>query len=85
MPYIDPARRRVLGEEGLSTTPGDIAYLVYREMLHYVNYTGVGVNFSIYAAARGAVELALNEFYERHVKPYEEKKREENGDVRWGG
>ncbi len=30
---------------------------------------------------RGAVENALDEWYRRHVVPYEEIKREENGDV----
>lgn len=41
----------------------------------------VGNNPAYYNEALGAIERAKNELYRRHIKPFEEQQRFENGDV----
>ena len=88
MPYIKPAEREpylLHLEEVVSSLPVDeealgghlnfcISYIInslWNEKHRYVRANTI----------RGAVENALDEWYRVHVVPYEEKKREENGDV----
>ena len=51
-----------------------ISYILTRLFIEKSQYVRINT-------LMGAIEGAKLEFYRRHVVPYEEKKREENGDV----
>jgi len=86
MPYIPQDRRRAL-EEGIamgiaskialdSKRDGELNYVITRllSLLYQRNYKDMN-------AALGVLEAVKQEFYRCVVAPYEQKKREENGDV----
>lgn len=77
MPYITRERRKELLED-FPKSPGDLNYIfsdiLYEYWLAHKNYQGI--NDII-----GALEACKLEFYRRVVVPYEEEKREVNGDV----
>ena len=47
------------------------------------DWVGTEVNYDRLAIAVATLECAKQEFYRRVAVPYEDKKREENGDVYW--
>lgn len=79
MPYINQLRRDVLDTEmGISRTPGELTYQLTRVVVDYIVQQEC---FTTYAEAIGALEATKLELYRRMIAPYEDKKREENGDV----
>lgn len=81
MPYI-PQMRRVDVEPLLRTpaeTPGELNYQVTRLVQRWVDQNGTGYN--TFNAAIGVLESAKLELYRRMVGPYEDSKKNENGDV----
>ena len=84
MPYIDPLRRRALREELLTGVappqiPGELHFLLTSQLLMYLEERGS--SYATFNDCLGALEGAKLEFFRRIVVPYEDKKREENGDV----
>ena len=80
MPYIEKDTREVLDNYPLSCeAPGELNYWFTRIIKAYVNYKGL--KYQTINDVVGALEGAKLEFYRRVVVPYEEGKRESNGDV----
>jgi hypothetical protein len=82
VPYIRsedrPALDVVLDKLHPGLSAGELAYIVYRLLLKAT----LGGSFVTFATMTGAVLAATREFNLRVVDPYEDKKREENGDVK---
>ncbi len=78
MPYIpEQDRLEILGRE--PSTPGELNFGITRFCLQYIENHGLvydKINDVI-----GALECVKQEFYRRLVVPYEDKKKELNGDV----
>lgn len=84
MPYINPASRDRFDEcifdlaEEIES-PGELSYVIFKLLL------GVAYNseadFTVFNALVGVLETTKHEFQRRVVTPYEESKREANGDV----
>lgn len=80
MPYIDKATKDELLSTGRpGATPGELTYLLYREVLRYAR--GRGWAYSTFAEILGALEATKLELYRRVVAPYEDQKILQNGDV----
>ena len=58
---------------------GDVNYIITR-IVDYV-FTHSGTNYSVGKDVLGTLEAVKLEFYRRRLAPYEDKKRDENGDV----
>lgn len=74
-PYID-ALINELKKAPPEELDGQVNYVIFRLILHlypprYFNYN----------RAIGVLSCVLQEFYRRHVAPYEDKKISESGDV----
>lgn len=79
MPYVTADRKEQL-EAGLPIeNPGSLNYLITKLLLRY--WTNGPRSYQSINDIVGAVEAAKLEFYRRVVTIYEEKKRNENGDV----
>lgn len=81
MPYITEAQRQHLHpfEVPDLDTPGELNYVLSVIINNYIKDHGLSyasINESI-----GVLECAKLELYRRIAGPYEDKKREENGDV----
>lgn len=57
---------------------GDFAYTVYRLMLMF---SGNKTNFTTISSVVGVVECVIDEYKRRILHPYEDKKRQDNGDI----
>lgn len=78
MPFIPQFRRKMVDFEGPANT-GELCYILFRQCLQYTRKHGD--SFGRYAEVLGALTACQQEFYRLYVAPYEEKKREENGNV----
>jgi len=79
MPYITPKDRFRLAETKTPITAGELNYTLTEAITNYAAESALSyqrINDII-----GALEGAKLEFYRRVAVPYEEKKKEENGDV----
>jgi len=74
MPYIKKEKRGQIPE-----TAGELCYKIFAQCKEYLLLEGEC--FNTYAAIISALEMAKLEFYQRRIRPYEDKKMEENGDV----
>jgi len=85
MPYIQPARREdfqdfIQKTEGLRIdTAGELNFLITKLMLIYL--VQHGENYRILNEIVGAASCAQMEFYRRQIIPFEDAKRQENGEV----
>ena len=84
MPYIVQAQRDLIDYplKMLMTyikTPGDMAYAITKLILFYLHQ--YGKNYSTLASVHGILGTVRDEFYHRVVRPYEQEKEKENGDV----
>jgi len=77
MPYIEQESRD--RAEMFPRTPGELNFAITRLLTGYIAYKGQ--NYTYMNDALGALEGAKLEFYRRVVVPYENAKREHNGDV----
>jgi hypothetical protein len=90
MPYIKEERRKVLGNEPLSVEVGDAAFIAYREAIGLLKQAHrkscstqalVEANYAARITIYGMLCGVAQEFWDAHVRPYEQTKRIENGDV----
>jgi len=79
MPYIEQNRRDEINQGDIPRNEGELNYAIYKLLLQFVNYQGPC--YSTFNGILGAILGAVLEFYRRVVAPYEEQKREYNGDV----
>lgn len=81
MPYIHEHRRLTYDDYELMPpkTGADLNYVVSRIMARYVGFHGK--SYAVLASVQAAISGALHEFERCVVDPYEESKRQENGDV----
>ncbi len=79
MPYIKPDRREPLILSREAENPGELNFLLSREIKAYLDRKGL--SYHTINDALGALEAAKQEFYRRVVAPYEDLKIRENGDV----
>lgn len=85
MPYIPQADRDRLGSEwgeGMipyMKTPGELNFMLTTLCLRYASQHGK--SYQTFNDVIGALDGASKEFYRCHVAPYEDSKREANGDV----
>ena len=85
MPYIKPEDRVTLDADPVvlqrrldPVNPGELNYKITQLLVAYLGETPT---YERYNAVVGVLECAKLELYRRMVVPYEEKKKEENGDV----
>jgi len=78
MPYIDE-KKRSLARDGKPKDAGELNYLITTTLLKYLEEHGK--NYQIINEIMGALECAKTEFYRRIVVPYEDIKKEDNGDI----
>lgn len=85
MPYLDEIKKKRLERiicEIITTdicTVGEINYLCTKIIQKYLNKRGI--SYQVCNDIVGALECCKLEFTRRVVSPYENKKRELNGDV----
>jgi hypothetical protein len=81
MPYVKPNHRHAssVGSAAAASNPGDLTYQMQQLLKKYLERHGL--RYQQIAECLGALEGAKLDFIERVVKSYEDKKREENGDV----
>lgn len=87
MPYIPLHRRRELSESMfmMPQSAGELNYLLTMLVQGFITermkMTGEPLKYCMINDVMGALEGAKAEFYRRVAAPYEDKKREENGEV----
>ena len=85
MPYVDQATRDALedfnctGDPEFPVTAGELNYCITRLCDRYLSESKK--KYTDYNEIIGVLECAKLEFYRRLVVPYEDQKKEENGDV----
>lgn len=79
MPYIKQKRRTELLTIDRPKTPGELNYVLTQAALDYL--ADKGECYLTINDILGAMEGAKMEFYRRVAAPYEDEKKEENGDV----
>ena len=80
MPYIDQASREYLDSNGWPN-PTSVGELTYAFTRIGVDYLRMGLDFQHIAEVIAALECTKAEIQRRVVADYEDRKREENGDV----
>jgi hypothetical protein len=78
MPYIKPERKSELVNEQANYS-GELNYKITELAIEYLDHKGK--SYDTINEIMGAMECAKLEFYRRVAVPYEETKKEENGDV----
>ena len=78
MPYLDAKARSYADVYGPNDT-GSLNYLITKLVLQFIDK--VGPRYDTFNAAVGALECAKQEMYARMVRPYEDQKIKQNGDV----
>lgn len=80
MPYINQERRTDLAnEDDVMTHAGELNYLLTQLCVTYLRLKGE--RYQTYNDIIGALESCKLELYRRKIAPYEDKKRDENGEV----
>lgn len=91
MPYVNPEHRLyiynpqsgIIYTKGIHTA-GDLNFAITMTVLSYLSqFTKVG--YGDLNEVMGVLACVMQEFYRRMAVPYEDRKREENGDVFWMG
>jgi len=85
MPYLSPENRERIDQiedfEWIGValeTGGELNYVISRLLKGFL---GASPRYARMNEAMGALECAKQEWYARVVRPYEDTKRQENGDV----
>ena len=83
MPYITKTARVALDlGSRKAKTPGELNYLITKLVREYIeNHLVTTVTYTNLNEVIGVLECTKQELYRRVLAPYEEIKREENGDV----
>jgi hypothetical protein len=79
MPYIDNDQKWDLKHGSDPKTAGELTFLLQDRIRVYLEVNGL--RYQQIAEVLGSLEGAKLDFIQRVVKPYEDKKRVENGDV----
>lgn len=81
MPYISEARRQELHPFAVPDLdlPGELNYVLSVIVNNYIE--DHGLSYGTINEVIGVLECAKLELYRRIAAPYEDKKREENGEV----
>lgn len=80
MPYISPQDRQRMDETTFrAETPGELNYAITQLVVDYLRRHKP--NYATLNEIIGALESAKLEFYSRVVRPYEDTKIQQNGDV----
>lgn len=80
MPYISEEQRESIGYGSRQpSNPGELNYVITMELMRYLANKGP-LTYQTINDCLGALEGAKNEFYRRIATPYEETKKDENGD-----
>ena len=77
MPYIEPKRR--IDAQVLPKDAGELNFGLTKVIVSYLNFKGE--SYQTYNDIIGALEGAKLEIYRRMIAPYEENKKNQNGDV----
>lgn len=77
MPYISANRRDIARH--YPATAGELNFAITDLLCYYIRFKTL--NYQTISDIVGALVGAKLEFYARVVRPYEDKKRKENGDV----
>lgn len=80
MPYIDRHRRSQLSEGDLPDNAGELNYKLTSEVEEYLRYHG-GLSYSNLNEVLGVLTAVQLELYRRLAAPYEDTKRDQNGEV----
>lgn len=81
MPYITNTEKKILEHPSVyPETVGQLTYVLTRSALQFKHVQGK-LQFVTVALVMGAFFCAALEFYRRVAAPYEDTKREMNGDV----
>lgn len=78
MPYIDEAGKHQVKHDG-ATSSGELNYAITRLCNNYL--FDKGLRYATLNEIVGVLECAKLEFYRRMAAGYEDKKKDENGDV----
>lgn len=78
MPYITTKEKEAL-DNGGPTSPGQLNFIFTKMIQFYL--ARKGMSYSSFNDVIGALEACKLEFYRRVVSPYEDNKKNENGDV----
>lgn len=79
MPYIVPQRKKELDNGAEPANAGDLTYVLQQTIEQYLRVHGL--RYQHIAEVLGSIEGAKLDFTNRVIIPYEERKRQENGDV----
>ncbi len=79
MPYITEEDRRNVSLTQCPDSPGELNYMITLLCKNYLSQKGI--SYTNMNEIVGVLECAKQEFYRRMTVPYEDKKKEENGDV----
>lgn len=84
MPYIEQSKRTSIIEDARRlatrlTSSGELNFAITRLVLEYLG--GTKESYSMYNTIVGVLECVKAELYRRRIAPYEDKKRDENGEV----
>ena len=81
MPYIKPNRRDAIHHGSPLQSSGELNYAITRLCIRYINQHGL--SYAVCNAVLGVLSAVPRELYRRVIAPYEDIKKEENGDLRW--
>ena len=90
MPYILPESKDIYCEgiaaieeafAAVGAGDGDLNYVLTKVCLAWLSYHQPPHGYKLLSDVIKALECAKMEWYRRKLAPYEDKKREENGDV----
>ena len=81
MPYLKKDDRDRLNSGGTPTDSGSLNYVLTNICLRYIHRHTPDVRYKDYNDVIGALEACKLELYARAVRPYEDQKIKENGDV----
>jgi hypothetical protein len=79
VPYIERKLRERVWDNYSVETPGELNYKITIDINEYLQHHGV--SYTKINEVIGVLECAKLELYRRIAAPYEDKKKEENGDV----
>jgi hypothetical protein len=79
MPYIKYERREKIAMLDNPRTVGELNYLITSACVEWIERNDL--SYSTINEVIGVLECAKLEFYRRMASPYEDKRKEENGDV----
>lgn len=80
MPYVDTTSRRLIADGTAPRTIGELNFAITRLCLKFLKPQGKET-YRHYNEIIGVLECAKMEMYRRMVAPYEDGKRQENGEV----